>query len=278
MKRTIILFLLLTVAHLGFSQLNSGSTMVVGRSYWGGIKIGGGLVLNQYQDPKYKDLYNFNSKPSYNGGIVFAVYGSDSYGLHTELNYERRFRKVQNEPGEEIPNIVSDASFNYLSLPIMMQFRKNFDPKWAVFAAAGPQISTWIGGKTKIESDELREFSNSSMVEMEYLVKKSPKDGPLVVMYLPNANRFQLGIVFAVGTMFEFREYQRVSLDFRLLWNHTNLAFNEGNTDILVAYDENLEFRQHSLTVNLAYIIGHDPQFAKKGKSTFKPPKRRKKF
>jgi hypothetical protein len=278
MKKTILVFLLFLATHLGFSQLNSGTTMVVGRSYWGGIKIGGGLVLNQYQDPKYKDSYNFNSKPSYNAGIVFAVSGSDNYGLHTELNYEKRFRKVRNEPGADIPDIVSDATFEYISLPIMMQFRKILEPKWAVFAAAGPQISTWIGGKTKIESDELREFSNSSMVELEYLIKKSPKEGPPDVMYLPNANRFQLGLVFAVGTMFEFQEYRRITLDARLLWNHTNLAFNEGNTDILVAYDENLEFRQHSLTVNLSYTLGYDPQFAKKGKSTFKPPKRRKKF
>lgn len=277
MKKIILFLVLLTSYFIGTAQYAAGPGMIIGRTFWFGAKIGSGLVLNQYQDRDYKDDYDFSALPNYNAGLVFIVSGSDKYGLYSELNFERRFRKVSTSPLSELPFVESTADYNFLTLPLIMQLTKKIDPRWTVHAGLGPQVSMWLGGDVRIQADELREFSPGGEFTIPYKVRKSPAPESDLAMYVPNANRFQYGLVASVGTMFDVKEFQRIFIDARLVWAHSNMGFNEGSSGILTEYYENVEFRQHSLSVHIGYVFGYDPMVARKGKSTIPGGKKKRK-
>lgn len=252
-------------------KISSVPTLTVGQAFWFGAKIGSGLLLNDYQSKTYKDTYNFTSDPSFNAGIIFGYSGSPKYGVHTELYFEQTHRKLTEDPDADILPLISEATYNHLVIPVLMQYKLSIDPRWKVFAAGGPRIGYWLGGNLDITSDELTEFGPSDMIS--YKIKPRSLNGgePLEgTLYVEKPNRLQYGLIVSIGTMFDVKEYQRIIADVRLTWMHSNYGFNDGNDPILSEYSENYEFRQHSLMFNLGYVFGYDPVFARKGKSTQK--------
>jgi len=69
--------------------------------------------------------------------------------------------------------------------------------------------------------------------------------------------------------LFGINQTQRIMLDLRYSFGHSNMAFNRGS-DLgqLFAYDENLEYTHQMMMVSVAYLFGYDIQAKKKGKST----------
>lgn len=252
-------------------KLSSVPTLTVGQAFWFGAKIGAGFMLNDYQSKTYKDTYNFTSDPSFNAGIIFGYSGSPKYGVHTELYFEQTHRKLTEDPDADILPLTSEATYNHLVVPVLMQYKLSIDPRWKVFASGGPRIGYWLGGNLDITSDELREFGDSDMISYKIKPKalgnKEPVEG---AVYIEKPNRLQYGLIFSVGTMFDVKEYQRIIADVRVTWMHSNYGFNDGNDPLLSEYVENYEFRQHSLMFNLGYVFGYDPVYARKGKSTQK--------
>ncbi len=283
MKR--LKFILLAVIVFGSINYSSAQTRVptltIGEAFWFGAKIGSGFVLNEYWDKDYKDFYNFSSRPTYNIGLVFNYSASNTYGIYTELQFAQTFRKLTNDPNvEDGIDVESEATFNYISAPALMRFKLQIDPRWHVFTGIGPQISYWLSGNTTITSSEFREFGSFDNLNYTYGINKTADDiqGEENVMALPKANRFQYGLMLMVGTMFDVKEYQRISVDARLLWAHSFFGFNEDVTNVLSEYAENFRFRQHVLSFNLSYTFGYDPIVARKGQSTIKRKKRKKTF
>jgi hypothetical protein len=246
-------------------------TLTVGQAFWFGAKIGSGLLLNDYQSKTYKDTYNFTSDPSFNAGIIFGYSGSPKYGVHTELYFEQTHRKLTEDPDAGIRPLTSEATYNHLVIPVLMQYKLSIDPRWKVFAAAGPRIGYWLGANLDITSDELREFGETNMISYKIKPRSlgggEPEEGAI---YIEKPNRLQYGLILSLGTMFDVGEYQRIIVDARLTWMHSNYGFNDGNEPILSEYQENYEFRQHALMFNLGYVFGYDPIVARKGKSTQK--------
>ncbi|MEQ9300055.1 MAG: porin family protein [Cyclobacteriaceae bacterium] len=247
-------------------------TLTVGQAFWFGAKVGAGFLLNDYQSKTYKDTYNFTSDPSFNAGIIFGYSGSPKYGVHTELYFQQTHRKLTEDPDADILPLVSEATYDHLVIPVLMQYKLSIDPRWKVFISGGPRIGYWLGGKLDITSDELVEFGSSNMLSYSIKPKPSPTEGdtPNRTLFIEKPNRFQYGLILSLGTMFDVQEYQRIIVDARLTWMHSNYGFNDGNGPILAEYSENYEFRQHSLMFNLGYVFGYDPVFARKGKSTQK--------
>lgn len=253
-------------------KISSVPTLTVGQAFWFGAKVGAGFLLNDYQSKTYKDTYNFTSDPSFNAGIVFGYSGSPKYGVHTELYFQQTHRKLTEDPDADILPIISEVTYNHLVIPVLMQYKLSIDPRWKVFASAGPRIGYWLGGNVDITSDELVEFGDSDMISYKLKPRSAGTDGNLPdnTLFIEKPNRLQYGLIFSVGTMFDVAEYQRVIADVRLTWMHSNYGFNDGNDPILSEYEENYEFRQHSLMFSLGYVFGYDPVFARKGKSTQK--------
>lgn len=253
-------------------RISSVPTITVGQAFWFGAKVGAGFLLNDYQSKTYKDTYNFTSDPSFNAGIVFGYSGSPKYGVHTELYFQQTHRKLTEDPDADILPLVSEATYNHLVIPVLMQYKLSIDPRWKVFAAAGPRLGYWLGGNLDITSDELVEFGDSDMIS--YSIKARPQrsneDTESRNLYIAKPNRLQYGLIVSIGTMFDMKEYQRIVADVRLTWMHSNYGFNDDSQPVLSEYEENFEFRQHSLMFSLGYVFGYDPVFARKGKSTQK--------
>ncbi len=253
-------------------RISSVPTLTVGQAFWFGAKVGAGFLLNDYQSKTYKDTYNFTSDPSFNAGIIFGYSGSPKYGVHTELYFQQTHRKLTEDPDADILPIISEATYNHLVIPVLMQYKLSIDPRWKVFASGGPRLGYWLGGNVDITSDELVEFGDSDMISYKIKPRSAGGDSDLPdrTLFVEKPNRFQYGLIVSIGTMFDIKEYQRIIADVRLTWMHSNYGFNEGTDLVLSEYGENYEFRQHSLMFSLGYVFGYDPVYARKGKSTQK--------
>jgi len=253
-------------------KISSVPTLTIGQAFWFGAKVGAGFLLNDYQSKTYKDTYNFTSDPSYNVGIIFGYSGSPKYGVHTELYFQQMHRKLTEDPDADILPLTSEATYNHLVIPVLMQYKLAIDPRWKVFAQGGPRFGYWLGGNLDITSDELSEFFTSDMISYTIRPRPGDREGDdnTENVFVAKPNRLQYGLIFSVGTMFDVKEYQRIIADVRITWMHSNYGINQEGETLLAEYDENYEFRQHSLMFNLGYVFGYDPIYARKGKSTQK--------
>jgi hypothetical protein len=175
-----------------------------------------------------------------------------------------------------------EARYNYIDLPILYtaEFKSKIgryrEFKW--YFGAGPVVSYWLGGKGKFYNSEVNE--NFPQLDtaglLNYTIKFGVPDtlaasnSPFSHLYVPNANRLQLGLNFSTGVVFEPVGFHKIMLTVRYEIGHSFLSRkSRGNFAMSeILFEDDLRIRNNALVVSLHYLIDLKTDQRMRGKST----------
>lgn len=237
-----------------------------------GPKLGGQLSRSVFVDKSYYDNYSSSFRPGYLGGLVLNYKVDELYSLHTEFLYMQHGRSLKGKTSLGEP-IISRANYNYLSLPVLLrlsthkQIRKNH---LELYVNAGPSLNYWLGGKGKITSGEIWEFTGKETMPYTIAFDSLGADADMNTLYIADANRMQMSLDFGGGVIFDLGQGHHIMLDVRSSFGigKTVMGEKDGGNYGLLGYKENMESMHHSLAVSAAYLIDFNLNaFLRKGKS-----------
>lgn len=244
--------------------------------FWFGPKFGTQIIIPRYQVAAHADSFNVTSKVNWHAGIAMDYSTEGAFEVHTEIVYVKVNNRVT--PKDIFPDqSLNNKTINhFITAPMMARvvFMKN--SRFKVFVEAGPRLSWWLGGKGTIYSDETEESASvpGTPVNYEYLFLKEDLEDINVGDYenkliVTKPNRLQYALDFGVGWLFDITPTQRVIVDSKISFAHSNMAFNDGTqfSDIN-EYREDTQYRSHMFMVSVAYMFGYNPALTVKGKST----------
>ncbi len=258
-----LVFITFAVLFLGLNE--SVSQIYVG------AKAGLQYSWVNFQNESDKDFLSQDPVFGYNGGIIFSFNVRKRFFLQTEILYSVKGRQYE---GELDPSLENTARFRYIEAPLiykvdfkgMTQSGKSF--KW--YLGAGPLISYWLGGSGTLKLNDLDELG-VSQIDYTYEFGSIPAESPLDKIYIEDPNRFQLGLTFATGIVFEATERSSFAIDLRYELGHSFLAQNQiGIIPELIGFSDPLEVRNAGFRLSVAYLFDTKYEERKKGKSTIK--------
>ncbi|SMD31641.1 Outer membrane protein beta-barrel domain-containing protein [Reichenbachiella faecimaris] len=244
--------------------------------FWFGPKFGTQIIIPQYQSKSHSDTFKVSNKVNWHAGIAMDYSTEGHFEVHTEIVYARinnRTRAKSIFPDQSLDNKTVN---HFLTAPLMARvvFMKN--SRFKVFAEAGPRLSWWLGGKGSIVSDETEENATVLGQAVDYKVlflneeldeiNPTEYENKLIVT---KPNRLQYALDFGVGWLFDITPSQRVIVDAKISWAHSNMAFNDGVAfSNIENYKEDMEYRSHMLMISVSYMFGFNPALNVKGKSS----------
>ena len=92
-----------------------------------------------------------------------------------------------------------------------------------------------------------------------------------------DANRLQYGLSAGAGFYMDVFGGDRMLFELRYNYSHSHLGLNGVSNDFenMLSYYENFEYRNHSLTLSVGYLLFYNSQLKRKGSSSIKPKKRK---
>jgi hypothetical protein len=240
-----------------------------------GLKAGANISWVRPDESEFRDQVNIAPIPGFNAGAVFSFKMKDRFFLHTEILYSTKGRQTKGELGLD-----EKVVYNYIDLPLTynIYFKAHLKMKhirhFRWYTGIGPNFGYWLGGKGTIKHYELTEFDVS---ELKYKVKfgERPEEdmGKTDIVYVKDANRFQLGVNIGGGILLEPINGSKIMLDARFELGHTWLGTPESADYVIpVSYTDNLKTRNMGLRFSLMYLLetNLDKKVRNKGKSTLK--------
>lgn len=244
-----------------------------------GPVAGGQYSWTAFSDKYYKDLYNVEGVFGFHAGAQVSFRVHKQFFLHTSLLYSRKGKVLKGnadfthiEAKYRLTELT--ATYNYLELPIIytVEFKKQTKSgkmyKW--YLGAGPNISYWLNGKGTILNQETAEPSDGGTLDYKIVFNKDPENVTFGEMVVEDPNRFQLGINLMAGLVFEPMPKQSFMLSIRYEIGHTNLSPDSEGAFISTMYTDNMQIRNQGFRVSLAYLMDTNIKDRKKGKSTLK--------
>ncbi|MEL7006534.1 MAG: porin family protein [Bacteroidota bacterium] len=234
--------------------------------YWFGPKVGFHRTDYVYQAENFKSD-SFNVKPNYNFqvGAVLTYQASDKYSVHTEINFERYRRELENF--ENDPQAISELNSGFLSVPFLLRLNFGRAP-YLFYVNGGTKLSYWLYGNGVLENEFLQEAEDPSL---DYtLAFRNDDNSDFSRLNLERPNRLQYALVAGGGVYFDLANESRIMLDVRYSFGHSNMGFNGSQDFDFDTYEENFEYRHFALSVSVGYMFEYNAQFQRKGKSTNK--------
>ncbi len=279
MKR---LFFLLLIFFLGNS---------LSAQYWFGPKVGLNYIDHVYQESSYeRDSFNVPTNFNFQAGLAFSYNATGIYSVYGELLYERVGKKVTDKLTDG--NLAKSKMTNhFISIPVMLRVTLGSLP-FHYYINGGPRIGYWLGGNGNIlipDSDEFleEEFldADGNPLPLEYTVtfnssKAQATDFSNKKAFVSEPNRLQFGLTVGGGVYLDVVGENRLQLDFRYTWVHSNMAINSPEDDTFFngeSYRENFEYYHNIATVGVAYMFGYNSNLRRKGKSTNKKSNKKEK-
>lgn len=259
--------------------------LIVGISAQGQILVGPvvGSQLNYftYDDKGYKDLYRVRPTIGFHAGGSVSFRIHKSFFLQTAILYSQK-RKVMD--GKLDPLFKNDVTYRYIDVPILytketrVKFGKDKYYKW--YFGVGPSINYWLGGKGVLKNRDLNENTiNPPNYDLPYHVTfyKNSEDVVQGEMNVEKPNRFQLGLNFSGGLIFEPVGLNKFMITAKYQLGHSFLSEKSSGDFGLpgkLFYNDDLRIRSHSISLSLYYFVDLKTSERKKGKSTIKSKKK----
>lgn len=249
-----------------------------------GPVVGGQLGWVTFKEKENRRLYS--SKP----GLTMHAGGSISFRmskrvfLHTSILYSQ---KNKNLSGRLDPKFSNKAKLNFIDMPISftkeVKMRVGKAKYYNLYFGAGPTVSYWLGGKGTLTNSELNENTiNPPNYNLPYTIsfEKDPEEIPFGKMNVSDANRFQLGLNFTAGVVFEPMRAQRFMFTVRYELGHSYFSQDtDGDYGLagVLFYEDDMQSRPQSIGASLFYFVDLKTEDRKKGKSTSKIKVKRRK-
>tara|TARA_X000001036_G_C20678666_1_gene805124 strand:+ start:91 stop:891 length:801 start_codon:yes stop_codon:yes gene_type:complete len=262
------------IRHFHFIFLFCFAANVVQAQYWMGFKAGPSFITHDYRYQTYTDSFNIDNGYNFHLGLIMTYVASKRFAVTTELNYERRSRTLSS-----VPNIVDSASsiFNthYLTSPILLQVNFPGSPQ-SFYVSAGIKLNYWLAGTGTMYTTDIG--NNTGGAAIDYTIVFNESNPSQNQKSIVDANRLQYGLSAGAGFYLDVFRGDRMLFDFRYNFTHSNLGFNGVSSDFenMLSYYENFEYRNHSITVSVGYLLYYDSQLKRKGSSSIKGKKSKK--
>ncbi|UXX78921.1 PorT family protein [Reichenbachiella carrageenanivorans] len=252
--------------------------------FWFGPKFGTQVIIPQYQAKAHADSFKVSNEINWHAGVAMDYSTEGHFEVHTELVYVRVNNRTQSKSLYPDQSIDSKTVNHFLTAPLMARVVFMQNSRFKVFVEAGPRLSWWLGGKGTLNSDEIEENASVPGQPADFKVEFVKAEmGDIEVtdytdkLLVTKPNRLQYALDFGVGWLFDITPSQRVIVDAKVSFAHSNMAFNDGVAfSSITEYNEDLEYRSHMVMVSVAYMFGYNPALAAKGKSTLKIKTKRK--
>ena len=240
-----------------------------------GPVAGAQLGWIQFDDADSRELYRSQPYLGFQGGASVQIKMQKRFFLESSLLYVRRGKNLTSNIDGLFQN---KATYHYIDLPILftkefkVRFGKSRFYNW--YIGAGPNVSYWIGGKGVLNASDLEEnLINPPAYNLPYKVTfvDSPDEIPLGNMNVSNPNRIQLGLNFSWGVVFEPNKFNKMMFTTRYLLGHSFYSPDEDGKfglDGVLFYDDDLQVRNHMLSMSLFYFFDLKLDSRNKGKST----------
>jgi hypothetical protein len=241
-----------------------------------GPVVGPNFSWANFDDESNKDYYSIRPVAGFHAGAMVQFRVQKRFFLNTSLIYST---KGKVERVEDDPNFRNQMTFQYLEMPIIYtaEFKGtvggNKEYKW--YFGVGPNVSYWLGGKGKMMSSDLRELTIDELPYDIVFGKDAESTGD-EEMTVEDPNRMQLGLNIAAGFVFEPMGYQKFMILFRYELGHSFLSRTTDGVFAPVFYTEPMRARNQGLRISLSYLIDTKVSERKKGKSTIKHSKIRR--
>lgn len=256
------IFILLLLVAISFS---TNSQILVGPV------AGGGLSWVSFHNSDSRQLYKQTPVPTFLGGVGVSFQVRKNFFMHTAFLYSR---KGENLSAPDVdPNLSHKEIYHFIDVPVVFAHEFKIDlgnnkiVKW--YAGIGPNLGYWINGKGSLVNNQLLE-DNFSAIHYKIDFKSTDNPDPSKV-YVSDANRFQLGLNFATGWVFEPVGFQKIYFNIRYELGHTYIS--KGGMETFSGindYHGDMTARNMGLHMSLSYLIDLKPAERKKGKSTSK--------
>jgi hypothetical protein len=190
--------------------------------------------------------------------------------MHTAALYSR---KGENLSSTTDPTLEHKEIYHFIDVPIVFarEFKidlgKNKIVKW--YFGMGPNISYWLNAKGSLINNQLLE-DGFSKVNYKMVFGQTDNPDPNKV-YVPDANRFQLGLNIATGWVFEPVGLQKIYFNVRYELGHTYISksgYESFSNFGVNEYHGDMKARNMGLRVSLSYLIDLKTAERKKGKSS----------
>lgn len=248
-------------------------TNVAKCQFWVGPKIGGQITTHKYADDQYEDLYTVEKDFNMHFGLAFEYTTEGHFAAHVDLIYQKVTNTLKNNPDavnvDNVPiiNGVSlEANYHYISTPILLKAVFGVSP-FTYYVNFGPTVSYWLKGNGKYFEDELEEFLIESPVSYDVVFGSSIDESATAFTSrnVQRPTRLQWGFTAGGGVQFDVNSNQRIQVDLRYTFGHSNMGFNvEENNPF---FQQNVEFSNRMVVFSVAYLFGYDPSAKRKGAS-----------
>jgi hypothetical protein len=245
-----------------------------------GPVVGGNLSWTTFDNKDNKDSYSVSPIISFHAGGSLAFRVQKRFFLQTSILYAQKGREME---GKLDPLFKEKITYKYIDMPLLYtaEFKAKMgkDKYYKWYLGAGPNLSYWLGGKGVMQNSELNE---NLVDELPYTItfgkkQENVKDDE---MNIASPNRFQLGLNFSAGVIFEPMGMHKIMLTTRYHLGHTFLSADSKGVfgSSYMFYEEDLRIRNQELLVSLHYFIDLKTEERNKGKSTskIKPGKKKR--
>ncbi len=197
------------------------------------------------------------------GGVLNYSFG-ENVALHSELIYSQKGKKLTSPLDN---NFKHRATYNFLEVPLLLQFNFNKAPGTQWYVNLGPHIDYWISGRGKITASQ--PAGRDGTYDSEYKIKFGEGGVEEATLFIEDANRWQFGLDIGGGIILPMQA-QRLMLDVRLSYGTTFMGEGENSTIGFTEFSDDFEFNNYLLSFSAAYLFELDIWEIKKGKSSKK--------
>ncbi|HTE28900.1 MAG TPA: outer membrane beta-barrel protein, partial [Chryseolinea sp.] len=201
--RNWFIFLFVMLGSPAFSQILVGPV------------VGGNYSFASLYDDDAKSTYKVGGVYGYHVGGHLAFKVRKRFFLHASLIYSTKGRTMSTDHDV---NFAYKSQYNFIDLPISytVDFKAKLgnSKEFKYFVGLGPNVSYWLNGKGTLSDTDLKE-NNIEQLSYTIAFQEMPGDAEHDKMYAADANRFQLGLNFVAGMVFEPAKRQRVMITAR---------------------------------------------------------------
>jgi hypothetical protein len=199
---------------------------------------------------------DFKRKPfiGYSAGITASFKAQKRFLLQVDVMYTQNGKRLEGVSETEFRN---NARYHYINTPIVYKLdfkevigKKSF--KW--YLGVGPNVNFWLGGNGKLRSVELLE-ENIEELNYDIIFEELPANPEFGGLYVPEANRVQVGLILSTGMVLEPAAGRSLIIDFRYEWGHSFLAREEARFTNVIAYNDNLRATNQAFQLSVAYVF-----------------------
>lgn len=244
-----------------------------------GPVIGGGASWMSFQESDSRQNYSQAIVPTFHFGLGLSFQVRKNFYMHTAALYSRKGEDLGSNTD---PTLKHQEIYHFIDVPIVFarEFKLNLGHnkivKW--YLGMGPNIGYWLDGKGSLLNNQLLEDGFSTV---DYTIAFRSTDNPDPnTVYVPDANRFQLGLNLATGWVFEPVGLEKIYFNIRYEIGHTYVSTNgyESFSNFGVnEYHGDMKARNMGLKISVAYLIDLKTAERKKGKSSSHVVKKKRK-